>query len=55
MEAGAVDEGKKENKGERDEKSRWFWAFSSRGRMCVGSNIAIHGTYAPSSLFEPEG
>jgi cytochrome P450 len=28
-----------------DDKSRdrWFWAFSSGGRMCVGSNFAMHG------------
>lgn len=24
------------------EMKRWFWAFSSGGRMCIGSNIAIH-------------
>ncbi|KAG8626423.1 hypothetical protein KVT40_005368 [Elsinoe batatas] len=23
------------------EKSRWFWAFSSGGRMCIGSNLAM--------------
>ena len=23
------------------EKARWFWAFSSGGRMCVGSNLAM--------------
>ena len=27
------------------ERDRWFWAFGSGGRMCVGSNFAIHGTY----------
>lgn len=25
------------------ERDRWFWAFGSGGRMCVGSNFAIHG------------
>ncbi|KAI9877944.1 MAG: hypothetical protein M1830_002388 [Pleopsidium flavum] len=25
-----------------DAKSRWFWAFGSGGRMCVGSNFAMH-------------
>ncbi|GAB7353766.1 hypothetical protein MBLNU459_g4156t1 [Dothideomycetes sp. NU459] len=25
------------------EKARWFWAFGSGGRMCVGSNIAMAG------------
>ncbi|KAH0364489.1 cytochrome P450, partial [Aureobasidium melanogenum] len=23
------------------EKARWFWAFGSGGRMCVGSNLAV--------------
>ncbi|KAF2153874.1 putative cytochrome P450 monooxygenase [Myriangium duriaei CBS 260.36] len=23
------------------EKSRWFWAFGSGGRMCIGSNLAM--------------
>lgn len=23
------------------EKARWFWAFGSGGRMCVGSNLAM--------------
>ncbi|KAJ9632143.1 hypothetical protein H2203_000545 [Taxawa tesnikishii (nom. ined.)] len=30
---GAVDSG--------GEKGRWFWAFGSGGRMCVGSNLAM--------------
>lgn len=25
------------------EMGRWFWAFGSGGRMCVGSNFAMHG------------
>lgn len=25
------------------EMHRWFWAFGSGGRMCIGSNFAIHG------------
>lgn len=29
---------------QRRERDRWFWAFSSGGRMCVGSNFAMHGT-----------
>lgn len=28
---------------QRRERDRWFWAFSSGGRMCVGSNFAMHG------------
>lgn len=27
----------------RRERDRWFWAFSSGGRMCIGSNFAMHG------------
>jgi cytochrome P450 len=33
---------------QRKERDRWFWAFSSGGRMCVGSNFAMHGE---SSIF----
>jgi cytochrome P450 len=28
---------------QRRERDRHFWAFSSGGRMCVGSNFAMHG------------
>lgn len=28
---------------QRRERDRWFWSFSSGGRMCVGSNFAMHG------------
>ena len=27
---------------QKKERDRWFWAFSSGGRMCVGSNFAMH-------------
>ncbi|CAG8970942.1 hypothetical protein HYALB_00000922 [Hymenoscyphus albidus] len=27
---------------QKRERDRWFWAFSSGGRMCVGSNFAMH-------------
>ncbi|PBP27886.1 cytochrome P450 family protein [Diplocarpon rosae] len=27
---------------QKRERDRWFWAFSSGGRMCVGSNFAVH-------------
>lgn len=30
---------------QRRERDRWFWAFSSGGRMCVGSNFAMHGLF----------
>lgn len=25
------------------DQDRWFWPFSSGGRMCIGSNFAMHG------------
>lgn len=28
----------------RAEMGRWFWAFGSGGRMCIGSNFAMQGT-----------
>jgi cytochrome P450 len=28
---------------QRRERDRHFWAFSSGGRMCVGSNFAMFG------------
>lgn len=27
----------------KDEMMRWFWAFGSGGRMCIGSNFAMQG------------
>lgn len=27
-------------------RRRWYWAFGSGGRMCVGSNLALQGMYA---------
>ncbi|EHK98540.1 putative sterigmatocystin biosynthesis monooxygenase STCB [Glarea lozoyensis 74030] len=34
------------NAGEEElkEMKRWFWAFGSGGRMCVGTHVAIHKT-----------
>jgi cytochrome P450 len=34
---------------DRKRRSRQFWAFSSGGRMCIGSNFAMHGKLDPSS------
>jgi unspecific monooxygenase len=34
---------------ELEERRRWFWAFGSGGRMCVGSNLALQGKGAFSS------
>ncbi|OCT52351.1 hypothetical protein CLCR_08447 [Cladophialophora carrionii] len=34
------------------EMRRWFWAFGSGGRMCIGNNIAIHCEYKPFSWSE---
>lgn len=31
---------------ELEERRRWFWAFGSGGRMCVGSNLALQGMYS---------
>lgn len=28
------------------EMKRWFWAFGSGGRMCIGNHLAIHSMYA---------
>lgn len=34
---------------ELEEMRRWFWAFGSGGRMCVGSNLALQGMPRKSS------
>ena len=31
------------DQGKKDEMMRWFWAFGSGSRMCVGSHFAMHG------------
>lgn len=31
----------------REEMKRWFWTFSSGGRMCIGSNFALQGMCVP--------
>ena len=31
------------NEAQRNDMSRWFWAFGSGGRMCVGSHFAMQG------------
>lgn len=36
---------------QRKERDRWFWAFGSGGRMCVGSHFAIHGSSLLSFFF----
>ena len=33
-------------KEQKEEMLRWFWAFGSGGRMCIGSNFAVIGTYS---------
>ncbi|KAK3316388.1 cytochrome P450 [Apodospora peruviana] len=35
-------EGEDDEEEERKKRQRQFWAFSSGGRMCVGSNFAMH-------------
>ncbi|KAF2104181.1 cytochrome P450 [Rhizodiscina lignyota] len=37
-----VETGGKVEAGTTGEMNRWFWAFGSGGRMCVGSNLAIY-------------
>ena len=34
------------NKEDMKERNRQFWAFGSGGRMCIGSNFALHGELA---------
>lgn len=41
---------KAEEEKRRDMESRWFWAFGSGGRMCVGSHLAV---YRESISLEP--
>ena len=33
-----------------EKKERWFWAFGSGGRMCVGSNFAMLGLSCPCPI-----
>lgn len=40
-----------DEKEQRLKRQRQFWAFSSGGRMCVGSNFAMHGMCLFSSSF----
>jgi cytochrome P450 len=37
---------------QRRERDRHFWAFSSGGRMCVGSNFAMYGRSSPKLQLE---
>ncbi len=55
---GGVDGEDKENEeGEEEDRerlravNRHFWGFSSGGRMCLGSNFAMHGSYIQRRLF----
>ena len=34
---------------QKEEMNRWFWAFGSGGRMCVGKHFAMQGTLPPPS------
>lgn len=34
-----------------EQRRRWFWAFGSGGRMCVGSNLALQGTYESMKIY----
>ena len=46
-----LDDENEYSEAQRKERDRWFWAFSSGGRMCVGSNFAVYGG---SSVFSPK-
>ena len=35
-----------------DMRRRWFWAFGSGGRMCVGSNLALQGLSTQLDLID---
>jgi unspecific monooxygenase len=35
-----------QTKEQMDNMMRWFWAFGSGGRMCIGNHFAIQGIYA---------
>ena len=35
----------------REEMKRWFWAFGSGGRMCLGSNFALQSMFLPVLSF----
>jgi hypothetical protein len=37
-----VDGEDREDRERRKEMDRWFWAFGSGGRMCIGSNLAMY-------------
>ena len=37
-----VDGEDREDRERRREMDRWFWAFGSGGRMCIGSNLAMY-------------
>ena len=35
------------NPAQKEEMMRWFWAFSSGGRMCIGNHFAMQGNTSP--------
>lgn len=42
------------SEGKREEMKRWFWAFGSGGRMCLGSHFALQGGFL-SRFFQKGG
>ena len=42
-----------EDEERRKQMNRYFWAFGSGGRMCVGSNFAMHGETNQPPPFSP--
>lgn len=39
------------SKEELVEMRRWFWGWGSGGRMCIGSNVAVHSKFNSSLFF----
>lgn len=46
--AAAADENDEEQRPGLSDAHRQFWGFSSGGRMCLGSNFAMHGSLSPT-------
>jgi hypothetical protein len=40
-----LSDGKEESVNRIKEMNRWFWAFGSGGRMCIGNHFATHSRF----------
>jgi hypothetical protein len=45
-----LSDGTEESENRVREMNRWFWAFGSGGRMCIGNHFAIHSMSHPGDL-----